>query len=295
MENYESQWNVFGTSVSGVNPEYLNTSSFLFVEQNTTGLTIGKLVSRLLTKSYTEKETFWVDLADKDIYCYDPCPALGDCCSIEEPKETRITENSEPTPNSIEKYSWFTWVDKEQVNNEFTLIQNYTKSESLESLKCGALEITGNTQLDFFRENCRAKHKPLCMKGESIQITPTRKRKTQKKKKTKNSKRKNAMTGKGSSGRQGRQLTDTGRPIEMCATVLPALVGNNNKIINNNISIYCFVIYAGVCYFWPSLCSDSETATTEQTTEVPDYYDGGDYEEYDYDNYARISIDNYIY
>ena len=70
MENYESQWNVFGTSVSGVNPEYLNTSSFLFVEQNTTGLTIGKLVSRLLTKSYTEKETFWVDLADKDIYCY---------------------------------------------------------------------------------------------------------------------------------------------------------------------------------------------------------------------------------
>ena len=54
-------------------------------------------------------------------------------------------------------------------------------------------------------------------------------------------------------------------------------------------------IWTGVCYFWPSLCSDSETATTEQTTEVPDYYDGGDYEEYDYDNAARISIDNYIY
>ena len=41
-------------------------------------------------------------------------------------------------------------------------------------------------------------------------------------------------------------------------------------------SSYCFTI-TGVCYFWPSLCSDSETVTTE----VPDYYD---YEEYDYDN-----------
>ena len=244
IENYEAEWNVNGTIASGVNPEYLNTSSFLFVKPNTTDLTIGKLISRLLSKSFTEEETLWVDLADKDIYCYDPCPALGDCCSIEEPKGTdvKITENSDPTPTSIKKYSWFTWVDKYQVDNEFTLIQNYRKSESLESLKCGALEITNNTQLDFFRENCRAKHKPLCMKGENIQITlnPTsRKRKTQKKKKTKNSKRKNAMTGKGSSGRQGRQLTDTGRPIEMCATVLPALVGNNEIIINNNIGIYC--------------------------------------------------------
>ena len=52
-----------------------------------------------------------------------------------------------------------------------------------------------------------------------------------------------------------------------------------------------FIFYAGVCYFLPSLCSDSENATTtEQTTEVPDYYNGGDYEEYDYDNYDDNSL-----
>ena len=49
----------------------------------------------------------------------------------------------------------------------------------------------------------------------------------------------------------------------------------------------CF-IDSGVCYFWPALCSNSENATTtESTTEVPDYYDGDDYEEYDYDNYGN--------
>ena len=45
---------------------------------------------------------------------------------------------------------------------------------------------------------------------------------------------------------------------------------------------FSFIVFTitGVCYFWPSLCSDSETVTTtEPTTEVPDY----DYEEYDYD------------
>ena len=51
------------------------------------------------------------------------------------------------------------------------------------------------------------------------------------------------------------------------------------------INILMVFICTGVCYFWPSLCSDSENVTTEQTTEVPDYYDGEDYEEYDYDNY----------
>merc|ERR1719464_2193124 len=110
------------------------------------------------------------------------------------------------------------------------------------------------------------------MKDDSmIQITDTRserKNKNQKKarkskKKTRNSKK----AGNGSSRRVRRQLTDTGRPIEMCATVLPALLG--------------------VCYFWPSICSDTEATSTEQTTEVPDYYE--DYEDYEYDSYSDDS------
>ena len=44
---------------------------------------------------------------------------------------------------------------------------------------------------------------------------------------------------------------------------------------------------AGVCYFWPSICFNTEVTTTEPTTDVPDYYE--DYEEYDYDSYADDS------
>jgi len=95
----------------------------------------------------------------------------------------------------------------------------------------------------------------------------TRKGQKNFKKKTRNIKKKNRKAGKGSSRRVRRQLTDTGRPIEMCATVLPALLG--------------------VCYFWPSICSNTEVTTTEPTTDVPDYYE--DYEEYDYDSYADDS------
>ena len=156
------------------------------------------------------------------MYCYDPCPALGDCCSTEEPKGTdRITENSEPIPNSIFVYNWFTWVNKS--DNKITLVQNYIESQP----DCGGLFLYDHN-INFFRENCQAKHKPLCMKGSTIKFED-RKRKSHKKNKKRKSKKKNAKTGKRSSGRQGRQLTDTGRPIEMCATVLPALVGNHKN------------------------------------------------------------------
>ena len=49
------------------------------------------------------------------------------------------------------------------------------------------------------------------------------------------------------------------------------------------------LLIAGVCYFWPSMCSDTE-ATTEPTTEVPDYPEYYDYEEYDYDSYEEDSV-----
>lgn len=291
IKNYEAEWNVNGTSYfSGIKPEDWNTNPVFIVKQNPTGFTIGQLVSRLLKKSYTKKETFWVELTDQYIYCYDPCPADGDCCTSTPIYDYYLprknTENSERTPISVKKYLWFTWRDY----NDITLVQDFSESTSF---SCGALETSTDTndkQPDFFRENCESKHRPLCMRWSNIQIIPTRrKRKNPNKKKPKNGKKKISMKGKGSSGRQGRQLTDTGRPIEMCATVLPALIGNNKQVFINGKNTVCN--NTGVCYFWPSLCSDSENVTTtEQTTEVPDYYDGGDYEEYDYDNYGNFVV-----
>merc|ERR1719189_1170519 len=90
--------------------------------------------------------------------------------------------------------------------------------------------------------------------------TLPRKKKTKNKKKKKKG-RKNQKKRPESSEVQGRQLTDTGRPIEMCATVLPALLG--------------------ICYFWPSFCSnnEAETSTEPSTDDLEDY----EYDEY-YDN-----------
>lgn len=214
--------------------------------QSTPGaeLTIGKLVAKLLNKSFLKKETFWVDLDDRFVYCYFPCPdpSGSDCCSLDGLKP--YTKQS----TSINLYSWLTWQDKYFVSqitggffkNEFTLVQDYTEPQ--ESLKCGALEHLNmnKEELDFFRENCNVKHRPLCMRqrGPNIdfKIHNSKNRKSQKKKKTKNnkkkerrSKNKNTKRGTRSSGRQSRQLTDTGRPIEMCATVLPALMGNDDN------------------------------------------------------------------
>merc|ERR1711879_141032 len=113
----------------------------------------------------------------------------------------------------------------------------------------------------FWRDYCTSKLKPLCMRGiaEMTDNTRTlpRKKKTKNKKKKKKG-RKNQKNRPESSEVQGRQLTDTGRPIEMCATVLPALLG--------------------ICYFWPSLCSSNEAETsTEPSTD--------DLEDYEYDDY----------
>ena len=234
----ESAWND-GSFVTEVGPELLYTGSFLFVDQTSAKLTIGKILARLLKKAFTEKETetFWVDLQNEDMHCYDPCPPEPyNCCSIFLPQTTTttspsvITKNSEPIQYSIKKFTWHTWFNRLGFNfqdNKFTLVQNYTY-ESNENLNCGALAITEDKgNLDFFRENCRAKLRPLCMRDTNIQITDTRKRKNKERKnkerkKTRISKKKK----KGSSKRKGRQLTETGRPVEMCATVLPALLGN---------------------------------------------------------------------
>ena len=213
--------------VSGVDPDY----TVLFVDQTTSDLTVGKLVARLLKNSLTEKETktFWVDLKNEDNYCYEPCPSIGNCCST-----TSLTDYE---GSSIKKYSWLTWVDMcnefsvryhaSCYSNEFSLVQNYT--EPIENLDCGALEITDKTTLDFWRENCKAKHRPLCMRG-SADITDKarniKKEMRDLKKEMGNTKKIFTKTGKGSSWREGRQLTDTGMPIEMCATVLPAVMGN---------------------------------------------------------------------
>ena len=59
-------------------------------------------------------------------------------------------------------------------------------------------------------------------------------------------------------------MTDTGRPIEMCATVLPALLG--------------------VCFFWPSFCSNNGD-NTDPTSNEDEEYELDDYEDYDYDDY----------
>ena len=244
IKNFDTDW-----QSDGYWQNTLNTNSVLFLKKNATDLTVGKLVARLLTKSYTggensTLEAFWVDLANQDIFCYSPCPDdSGDCCSIENPfgyPTTPTPRRSEAkiTENLFTRHTWLTWVSTNDDNN-ITLVQDYTEpyyygSGTTRSPRdhydygspdCGALYIYNDY---YFRENCRAKHRPLCMKGSSIEFEDTRrKRKSHKKKKTRKiKKKKDTKRGKRSSGRQ---LTDTGRPIEMCATVLPALIGNNNN------------------------------------------------------------------
>ena len=236
IENVENEWNIVENAVD-IDAEDVNsfiTRPFFYIKKIHSGHTIGNVVARLLNEFFTEKEKFWVDLEDQDIYCQDPCPVNGNCCSIEDPAKTTTTTEGPlgPVENKripttpifppIKRYSWFTWVDNHK--NDFTLVQDY--GEPQESLYCGSVEITNTAQLDFIRENCNANRKPLCMRKtpQIVRKKNTRKRISQQKKKT----RKNKKRGKRSSGRQGRQLTGTGRPIEMCATVLPALVGNKD-------------------------------------------------------------------
>jgi len=274
---FEEDSNFIATATESFVSGNLDTSSVLYVDKKIKNtLTLDTLLARVMNKAGAENETFWADLREQDFYCYDPCPALGDCCSITEPLEittttdTKISENSE-----VKKYSWQTWVDYFGLA-EFSLVENYKPPPSNRNFDCGILGKTETSKLKFWRENCNAEHKPLCMKYDPSRqkiirvndVSSKRKRKNKKKKKKKARK-----AGKGSSRqrREGRQLTDTGRPIEMCATILPALLG--------------------VCYFWPSICSNTETTTTEQITEVPDYYeDYEDYEEYDYDSNADNSL-----
>ena len=216
-----------GGVLNGTDPDSLNTRTILFASENPEELTIGKLVARLLRKSNTERIiVFWVDLILRYIYCYDPCPATGDCCSIYLPEDRTY---------NIKQYIWQTW--KEYVNDDFTIVQNYLNRGSPNNFYGAGALVEWSDNIIFFREDRTTQHRPLCMKDDSmIQITDTRserKHKNQKnarksKKKARNSKKKtrnSKKAGKGSSRRQGRQLTDTGRPIEMCATVLPALLG----------------------------------------------------------------------
>ena len=47
------------------------------------------------------------------------------------------------------------------------LVQDYTQEEE-ESTNCAALEESKNTKgLNVFRENCKVKHRPLCMRSAS--------------------------------------------------------------------------------------------------------------------------------
>ena len=283
MKQYFGADNLENWNGNEINIELLQTyyrlNTFLYVDQSTQGLTIGKLLARMLNKAYNEKETFWVSLFNLKLFCYDPCPDqafshpepdITHCCRgepITSTFEYKENENKPycydpcPDPNLVnsdsdssccseqpitktitpdEKYSFLTW---SSFYNRIVLVQNYTQSK--ESIDCGSVEIKNTEQLDFYRENCKAKKRPLCMRfnNESdendkkiVEINSNqRKRKTTKKKKTRKSNKKKANRRKVSSGRQGRQLTGTGRPIEMCATVLPALLGNNLIIIHKRL------------------------------------------------------------
>merc|ERR1712037_364175 len=203
IEKKEADWKNDWSYEGEIDTEYLNTSPVLFVDRQSANLndkfTLGKLVERLLKKSSAEYETFWVDLENQIFYCYHPCPAMGDCCWTTKPGSILDFKIS----TSIRKYPhWHTWVNKNI--SEFTLVQNY-KLPKNEDLYCGVISKVDTTKFRFWRENCRAEHKPLCMKemkDDMIQITDTtrRKRKNKDKKKTRNSKKKKA--GKGSSRRQ---------------------------------------------------------------------------------------------
>lgn len=217
-EAYWSTQNISGNTYA--RPE------FLYINQNTSGLTIGKLVERLLNKSFKEKEIFWVGLRDLDIYCYYPCPESELCCGLNANEFTASIVTGEvieqPPNTSIEKYSFFRWENGplflQEIFNDTAIfyIQDYIK-EPEEFLNCGAIEIMKTEELDFFRENCKVKHRPLCMRwtpNSQFSVNP-QKTMSDKKKKTRKNKKKNRKRGKKSSRQQGRQLTDTGRPIEM--------------------------------------------------------------------------------
>ena len=174
-----------------------------------------------------------------------------------------IEGENEGSRQSYTTYTWLTWGKTE---DEFSLSQPLNFGADINNA-CAAIykaAVFGQTSSAFWRDYCTAKLKPLCMRGNNIMITDTRKRKLRKPKKNKNKENRKNKKNKGRKLlglSKGRQLTDTGRPIEMCATVLPALLG--------------------ACYFWPSLCSnnEAETSTEPSTDDLEDY----EYDEY-YDN-----------
>ena len=223
IEAKESEWKLdeYGSKMSESNAdpevESTYTSTILYVDQTTEDLTIDKLVTRLLKKSLTdETEIFWVDLQNQYIYCHNPCSdAQGDCCST-----TDFNYDYSDTTKKVEKYSWHTWIINFN-HVSLALVQNYI--ETTEDLDCGAVEITDKTTLEFLRENCKAKHKPLCMKG-SADITD--KARNIKHETIKTKQEISTKAGILTSRSEGRQLTDTGQPIEMCLTVIPAVIGN---------------------------------------------------------------------
>ena len=277
IENHQVDWKDFYDKDFDESSNSSLTPGPVYSLQSTpdAGLTIGKLVARILNKNFTEKESFWVNLRKRDVYCYDPCPIDGNCCQVERPRENssdysyynyydysdysdyydyydyynyydyyygsygaKSTKTHEKTVKTVKKYSWLTWMDNENYKKtyNFTLVQDYTEPQ--EPLNCGALEVKDMKieELDFFGEKCKAKHRPLCMRSTNpnsqieinYNLKKIKKAKKRKEKRRKN-KKKNTKRGKQSLGRQKRQLTDTGRPIEMCATVLPALIGNDNN------------------------------------------------------------------
>ena len=66
-------------------------------------------------------------------------------------------------------------------------------------------------------------------------------------------------------------------------------MGCNVRLVHIFYTINNVLRVAGVCYFWPSICSNTLATNTEPTTDVPDFY--GEYEEYDfdYDSYVNDS------
>ena len=91
-----------------------------FINPVTTKTTIDKIAARALSKHFTDgMEKYWVDLTNKRIYCFDPCPTTGECCST----EYKISPTSTFTPTSIKTYLWHTWVNNTAAE-QFNLVQD---------------------------------------------------------------------------------------------------------------------------------------------------------------------------
>ena len=229
-------------------------------------LTVDEIVGRALPDydpKNVENTYYWANLTTPLYVMW--CPDDITRCTLDRPDLDQREFYDELT--------FLTW--GKDPYKDFTIaqfLQTYGDSFSL----CAAID--NDTSLDkksteFWLDYCTSKLKPLCMRGNDIKITNTRKmRKLNQKKENRFRKKKNRFRKKkqnkmeknnkvqGSSVGKGRQLTGTGQSIEMCATLLPAL--------------------AGVCFFWPSYCYNNEP---DAITESPP--ERGEYEDYDYDDY----------